>query len=542
MLKNERLRILAITLILCIIYSIWLSPLKPVQIANLKILDIFFYLSSKLSSAPKAINDVVLVTIDDESLREMKMQWPWPRSVVARLIAGLSKGSPALISMDLVFAGKSVDPKDDLALIGALEDAKNVFAAAYFGSDGKYVIPDEPIALSLKEFGFVNKPRDADNGIRRMRPYIVSSSGKLIDYSLSLKVASFALNLPPANLALQVPLSREGLTYIKFFGSMNKFVFVPSWKIILNRFDTAALKNKLIFIGATSESFHDTYHTPLGMMPGLAIGLNEALTYLNKSFYRFAGRETNAMILFVFVLIAVYGGLRLPILHGMALAAVEMAAFIFLGLLLILHRIIIDSFGPIFLVLSTTVFTHGTRYALLVIENIGLKKEAVTDGLTGLYLYKYFETRLKRELKAANYMRKDLALVIYDIDHFKNINDAYGHEFGNGVLRTIAKRLKHHSRKNDIMARYGGEEFCIIVRGMKPLHAVKYAERLRDMVGSLEFKAADDRTVKVTMSAGIVTIDDAVSAKSSDFVKAADLALYKSKNAGRNRITVFNKR
>jgi diguanylate cyclase (GGDEF)-like protein len=178
---------------------------------------------------------------------------------------------------------------------------------------------------------------------------------------------------------------------------------------------------------------------------------------------------------------------------------------------------------------------------MLIVENIVLRKEAVTDGLTGLYLYRYFELQLRRELESAFHIHKNLALVIYDIDHFKKINDTYGHEFGNIILKSIAKSLKDHSRKNNIIARYGGEEFCIIVPGMKRDHAIKYAERLRNLVSFLEFKTDKGEIVKVKMSAGIVTIEDAASNVVTDFIKSADIALYKSKNDGRDRITVFDK-
>ena len=485
----------------------------------------------------------MFVVIDDESLRNINMQWPWPRSVVAEILLNISRASPALICADLVFAGKSADAEEDLVLINSLKKSKNVFSAAYFGSDGKYIMPDEPIALSLAAFGFVNKPRDTDNTIRRMRPYLLSPSGGIIDYSLSLKVASHILNIPAGNLALSVPLSKDGTTYVKFFGKGDKFSSVPAWKIIKGGSGLMPLlKNKIVFLGVTSESFHDTYHTPLGMMSGLVIDVNETLTYINMSFFRYAAKNLNYILIFIFVLMAVYGGLRLPILSGAFFSATLIIALSFLGFFLFLHQIIIDSFAPVFLVAAATIFLHATRYVVLVVENIVLRKEAITDGLTGLYVYKYFELQLKRELKNALYARSNLALVIYDIDHFKKINDTYGHEFGNVILKAIAKSLRDHSRKNNIIARYGGEEFCIIVPGMKRDHAIKYAERLRNLVSFIEFKTDKGEAVKVAMSAGIVMIEDAPSQNHTEFIKAADTALYRSKNSGRNMISVFDRK
>ncbi|MBI5124266.1 MAG: diguanylate cyclase [Candidatus Omnitrophica bacterium] len=541
MLKSWKLQVLSISVILSLVYTFYLAPLNLARAANLKILDIFISLGSKFRPMPAISKDIILVTIDDESLREINIQWPWPRSLIAQIIKKLSSESPSLICADLVFAGKSVDREEDADLIKALKDAGNVFAAGYFGNDGIYVMPDEPIAMSLKEFGFVNKPRDTDNTIRLMRPFMVSESGGIIDYSLSLKVASNILNTGPARLALAMPLSKDGTAHINFFGEENRFTSIPVWKIIKGGTDIPSLKKRIVFLGVTSELFHDVYNTPLGIMPGLLIDLNETLTYADKSFFHYAAKNLNFIILFFFILIAAWGGLRLPILSGMISSALLIASFLFLGFAFFLKNIIIDAFGPVFLTLVTTIILHGSRYVVIAVENMVLGKEAVTDGLTGLYLYRYFELQLKRELKNAFYSRKNLALVIYDIDHFKRINDTYGHEFGNIILKSIARNLLAHSRKDNIIARYGGEEFCIIVPGMKRDDAIKYAERLRNLVSFLEFKTDKGEIAKVTMSAGIVTIVDAASENTTDFIKAADSALYKSKAAGRDRITVYDK-
>ena len=542
MFKDKRIQVIIISVLLCIVYASWLAPLKPISIANLKIRDLYFDLSSRIIPLPKAGNDIVLVTIDDESLRRVSIQWPWPRSLIADIINKISLSSPRLISADFVFAGKSIVPAEDLALITAFKNAGNVLGAAYFGSDGKYVIPDESIALSLADFGFVNKPRDADNAVRRMRPFFISPAGDVIDYSLSLKTASRVLNMPAGNLAMSLPLSKDGTAYIKFFGKTDRLNSIPAWKIIEGTKDIPSLKNKTVFLGVTSESFHDTYNTPLGLMPGVAIDLNETLTYIDRNFFRYAANSMNFAIIFLFVIIAVAGGLRLRVIAGTIFSLILIVASFFFGLFLFLRHIITDSFGPIFLIIASTIILHGTKSVLLVLENIVLRQEAITDGLTGLFLYRYFELQLKRELKDAASGRKNLALVIYDIDRFKNINDTYGHEFGNVILRSISKSLKDHSRKNNIIARYGGEEFCIIVTGMDKAHAIKYAERLRNLVALSEFKTGKGETIKITMSGGIVIIEDAPSTDPSDFVKAADCALYRSKNSGRDRISVFDKK
>jgi diguanylate cyclase (GGDEF)-like protein len=538
MLKSKPVQALLISAIFCAAYFLWIAPLEPSAVAALKLIDSYYNLSSRMSHSPGKASGTVLIAVDDESLRRVNIQWPWPRSVIAGVIDRIGRAGPRLICVDLVFAGKSVDPQEDTDLVDVFKNSKNVLGAAYFGNDGRYVIPDEPIALSLADFGFVNKPKDADGGVRRMRPYLVSQNGGIIDYSLSLKVAARAVKENAASVGAAVPLSGDGTAYIKFFAGPNELEFIPVWKVMEGVTDISALKDKLVFFGVTSESFHDTYPTPLGIMPGVAIDMNETLTYLNGRFFSYGGGWTDLAITASFAIIAVAAALALPILAGIAFAAMLLAAAFFLGLFLFSHNIIIDAFGPLLVITISTIVLHSIRSILIVFENIVLKKEAVTDGLTGLYVYRYFELQLKRELENARRLKKDLALVIYDIDHFKKINDTYGHEFGNTVLRSVAKSLRNHSRKSNIIARYGGEEFCIIITGMDRDHAVKYSERLRDLVGSLEFKTDKGGVIKITVSAGLAMASEA-SGDHSDFVKAADSALYKSKSAGRNRLTIF---
>jgi diguanylate cyclase (GGDEF)-like protein len=539
MLKNKSVQAVIVSAALVALYSASLAPLKAARIADLKIMDSYFALDCALDPLPERAGEFVVAGIDDESLRRAGLQWPWSRGTVARIIDRISEHSPRAISADFVFAGKSADPKDDEALVAALKGRKNVFGAAFFGADGKYVMPEESIAVNMADFGFINKPRDADKSVRRMMPYIVSNSGELIDYSLSLKTASRLLNVPAINLAASVPCARDGTAYIDFRGRPDNFMFIPVWRV-MEGVPSYLLKDKVVLLGVTSESFHDTYNTPLGMMPGLFIDLNEMLTYLNKSYFRHASDSASIAIIFVFALLASYAALRLPLPAGIAAGALLIAAAFFSGFFLFTKHIIIDAFGPVLLIVTSTVLLHSTRSVFLAFENIMLRKEAVTDGLTGLYAYRYFEVQLRRELAKTARPRRDLALVIYDIDHFKHVNDAYGHEFGNVVLRSIARSLKDHSRKSNVIARYGGEEFCIIITGMDRDHAVKYAERLRNLVGLTEFRTDKGETVNITMSGGIAMAEDAKPSNPAEFVKAADSALYKSKEAGRNRLTVYS--
>jgi diguanylate cyclase (GGDEF)-like protein len=162
-----------------------------------------------------------------------------------------------------------------------------------------------------------------------------------------------------------------------------------------------------------------------------------------------------------------------------------------------------------------------------------VRRLAGSDALTGLPNRRHFEESLERELLRAMRTEQPVNLLILDIDHFKKINDTYGHQTGDTVLRAVARRLSETVRAEDVVARYGGEEFAIIMPNAATEEAVLLAERL--------LRAVEHVDVPVTVSIGIATyIRHAADA--SALVEAADQALYESKRAGRNRKTVYEDR
>lgn len=157
---------------------------------------------------------------------------------------------------------------------------------------------------------------------------------------------------------------------------------------------------------------------------------------------------------------------------------------------------------------------------------------AFTDGLTGLYLHRFFQVRLTEEIAWADRYRKPICLVMVDTDHFKSFNDTLGHPAGDALLQEIAALLKDKVRNTDIVCRYGGDEFALILKDVPKEEAIKTCERIRETF-QLRFAA---HAVQVTASIGLACYPtDATNKK--DLAKAADDALYVSKRNGRNRVT-----
>jgi diguanylate cyclase (GGDEF)-like protein len=174
------------------------------------------------------------------------------------------------------------------------------------------------------------------------------------------------------------------------------------------------------------------------------------------------------------------------------------------------------------------------RLAVLVAQQRWI---AITDVLTGLRTRRYFESRLISEVANARRSRTPLAVLIADVDHFKSINDTFGHPGGDRVLVEIASRLRHGIRQEDVLSRYGGEEFAVLVRGAAADDPLVIAERLRRRVSGSPVLVGDQGHVEVTISVGTATYG-LHGTSPGELVVAADRALYAAKYHGRNRIDV----
>ncbi len=163
---------------------------------------------------------------------------------------------------------------------------------------------------------------------------------------------------------------------------------------------------------------------------------------------------------------------------------------------------------------------------------------ATTDGLTGLVNHRSFQARLDEHIAAARRYGKKLSLLFTDIDHFKAVNDTYGHPAGDVVLRGVAQILHREARTTDVAARYGGEEFALVMPETDLAGALKTAERIREKVGQAVFRA-EQGEIKITLSIGVATFPDDARSK-ADLVEAADGGLYHAKRHGRNQTVALS--
>ena len=165
------------------------------------------------------------------------------------------------------------------------------------------------------------------------------------------------------------------------------------------------------------------------------------------------------------------------------------------------------------------------------------KKLSVTDGLTGISNRPNMEQVLRSEFERSMRYGAPLSVVLLDVDHFKGVNDTYGHQKGDEILVAFASLLKKFCRANDTAARYGGEEFLMILPQSNAQGAFKIAERVREEMMKLSF-TGNESNFSVTTSGGVVELDRDFIKNTDQLVAMADQALYEAKNSGRNKTVI----
>ncbi len=163
-----------------------------------------------------------------------------------------------------------------------------------------------------------------------------------------------------------------------------------------------------------------------------------------------------------------------------------------------------------------------------------LEDDVALDPLTGCYNRREFNRLLSHHIASSRRYDRDLSIIMFDIDHFKQVNDTYGHPAGDAALKAISKAVLNAIRKEDYLARYGGEEFVVVLPDTKTPKAMELAQRLRGVIENLDISIASEQTIRKTASFGIATLGENDDQES--LVKAADAMLYQAKSSGRNRV------
>lgn len=515
----------------------------------------FIFFDGFLKSQPVRVShpDIAYIEITEDSLQGIG-RWPWPRRYHAALTHILTEWGAQAVVFDILFSEPSEEAEEDLALYEAIKESGRVYLPRVREShQGKDIwIQSLPmLEKAARGIGHINIFPDSDGVVRRVKPFL-SIGNETMDY-LPLKVAAdlTGQDLTPSRKLF--PTDEHGDLVINWTGKWTKSFEHYSFLDVIRSFeairngrkpvlDPIIFKGKICIIGLTAVGQSDIKASPLEpTYPSVGFHANTMNNLLLKDYLREASSGSNLKLLIAISCLAIFffvflrSGLAAFVGLALALGWVGIAYYIFST-----QRIWVSIIYPLSSILLLYVTSGLFHFYTERKEQKKLFQLAVNDGLTGLYVIRYFRELLNQICYESRKMKTPLCIVLFDVDHFKKVNDTYGHAAGDLVLKEIAKIVKisirnlRPHRQRDIAARYGGEEFIICLRECPIESAVfKVAERLRTTVQAHSFIYEGTR-IPVTISLGVAKLRDGENVPDKMILRA-DAALYRAKENGRNQ-------
>jgi diguanylate cyclase (GGDEF)-like protein len=252
--------------------------------------------------------------------------------------------------------------------------------------------------------------------------------------------------------------------------------------------------------------------------------------------------KIDSPLLNLYLLVIITSGLTMGKLTTMLILVLITSVYIYMG-----HPLYTDitfslqNFGRLMTIFTpyllvaylTTMLSADLHYARRMFKHL-----SETDDLTGLDNIRAFNDALEQEIKKSNRYQRVFSMLMIDADNLKEVNDNYGHEAGDRLIKAMANTIQSCMRESDTLARYGGDEFIALLAETDQQHAIEAAERIRKAVENTAFDM-DGQQIKSTVSIGISSFPQQAE-NMMDLLRKSDQALYTSKNEGRNRVTLFN--
>lgn len=532
--------------------------------------DFFF----NIRPEPKTNPNIVIVAIDDDSISRFG-KFPWETIIHAQLINNIAAQKPKVICFDILFDKADKNPQNDTILARAIKAAGNVILSMgfiaesrptdYFKRDSSLTLDMAKARMPLKEFrnaamdlGVTNifPERDAIN----RKIYLSIPFGDQYFLTLASCAASHALDVPIGKIKIEptdfymgkehIKLDDDGRAIINYYGGVRSFITIPYTDIYDNKMPEGFFKDKIVVIGGTAAGLGDMWATPIShALPGVEIQTTIMNNILDNNFLKRTNSTTNFLtIIILSILIGVMTSFLSPIKNSFLTLAIAVCFLIysymqFAGkytILPIATILITMIFSFIILNIFKLVFEEREKKEITV-EKEKYYEMATVDGLTQLYVARYFRQRLKEEVDKAIAENTVLSFIMIDLDNFKKVNDIYGHEQGNIVLRETAQIIKNTLRSSsDIAARYGGEEMAIILPNTDPYIAFQIANRIREKMASHPYSGFKGFK-QITGSFGVSSIPEHAQ-NETELVERADEALYISKRTGKNKATMGQKK
>jgi len=555
---------------ICVVIVLAIFKVNLLDRFELTLLDYRF----NVKKAQPIFDKVVSIDMAQDSIDQIG-RWPWDRSWHATLITALKQSNAQAVLYDVIFSEPSAK-KEDLALKVAIENAGNIYLPYVFNieeiNSEQLITPNviygvdsymESLGGAIGGTGFINIAPDVDGTLRRV-PLIIEHDGRR-HLQIAFKVACDLLGvredeiivkrgkyirLPLKNgrRVIDIPIDNNYQMIINWPGTWKKafkhFSFIDVIKSLraLSQDRTPIIplesfSNKVCVVGMAVSGLMDTKPTPLEpLYPAMGIHTCILNNILRSDFCSEAPRGLIiGLIISLSLATGLYISLSHPVRDFLLTLGLMISYFAISALLFYFTQIWINIIYPSIAILLT--YTGLTLYSQIRInvEKKQLFKMATTDHLTGLYQKRHFDTLMHTvfsDRRSAKKTKK-LSVIMADIDHFKRINDTYGHLLGNVVIKTISRTIKSVCRPLDICARFGGEEFIVMLPNAGLKEATIIAERIRKAVEKKVYRYKN-LACKATISLGVASLKR--EKKEDLLIEKADKALYAAKSQGRNKV------
>lgn len=560
-----------ISLICCIII-LTIFKMNLLDRFELTLLDYRFK-----ARGPQSVSDnIVLINIAQDSIEQIG-RWPWDRSWHATLITVLKEFGVKAVLYDVIFS-ESAAEAEDRVLSRAIASAGNIYLPYVFNTEAlnsQNPITEDSIygidtympilKKAIRGDGFINSLPDGDGILRRV-PLIIEYKGKT-HLQAAFRLACDTLGVSEREITVKrgsrirlpvktgqktshidIPIDKnhqmlinwpggwkDGFRHFSFIDIIKSFRMLTKGERPL--IPVESLKNKICVVGMAVPGLIDIKPTPVEPLYP-AVGINACIldNILRADFCR---ELPAGFIITLIIVLALITARAISIYHPVRdffLTAMLLFSYIVIAAAAFFNFLIwINIIYPAMAILLTYIGLTLYNEVRILIEKKNLFEQATTDGLTSLYQKEHFNLLMRTKL-AERRMGRDsrkLSLIMADIDHFKQINDTYGHLFGDVALKKVAKTIKSICRPLDICARYGGEEFIIMLPNTTLKEATTIAERIRKAVERKVIRYRN-QACKITISLGVASLKR--EKKQELLIQRADNALYAAKAQGRNMV------
>lgn len=559
--QNKRIQA-AVYVLIAGIHLLFISA-PFIQRLELVFLDAFFRNRPAL-----AMNEnIVFVEVAQDSIDKIG-RWPWPRRYHAALVSILNQWQAHSVVFDAFFSEPSREAMDDLAFSEALAKIKNAYAGVVIEdapmNRGKESSTEEnkiwvhsipEIEKHLRGVGHVNVAPDVD-GITRHVNIEVKQNGEAHRY-LGVEVAKdYLSDLLQGGASGSSAFNQKGTMLINWVDRWEKSFKHFSYWDVLQSYEAEQkgekpvispqdLKGKIVLIGVTAAGLTDIKGVPVqSIFPGVGVIANVMNSILMNKFVREADWRENA---FAILIIAFGVGLwfwnssKIVTWGGAFLVAGAwvLTAFLIFCKLGIFFQVI----NPLILIFNFLVFSIIVGFLRSQNEQSVLYQLATRDGLTGLFVIRHMRSLLEQARAWALKKNHPVSVMMTDIDFFKKINDGFGHDAGDCVLKDIARLIElelteqNNAGRRIRVGRYGGEEFIVLIENCDAETAGKhYAEAVRRRVEAFQFRY-QGKQIPVTLSLGVAELEPEDKSM-DDAIKRADNGLYRAKHGGRNQVQI----